>query len=323
MTLEHLRNTETGNLRRRSVFRKYKIRRRITEGVLTLIIFAIIVFAAPGLLKGGLRSLTGNVVVESEESLQVEIQEVFRSEFFNTVGNNARFCLQIKESGDFGENFYAFKIRKISGVFDVRPSEVFCEGRNDEDFIFNFVSYDDFLEFKERIGIDYFLEGDAVKRFEVWPSKYMEADGIFLPVDGFEEKYGDFVRENIPRSIRDRWGLKCCDGSILEMPSGELFGFIKGLAIEYWWLLATIGLMLVLGFGAFVLLSSKEPDKGDTGNPELLGYIQQARDAGYKDNVIRQSLLETGWNEKAVDTEFERLRKKDLTFLGDRFRKLH
>ena len=118
------------------------------------------------------------------------------------------------------------------------------------------------------------------------------------------------------------FGITCCDDVDVESPGviGTVGSFLKSI----WWLIALIFVCIILGSGAYVLLSTKDEEGGDEDIVEtLISYIEKTREEGFSDSSIRDKLVETGWDEDHINKAFENVRRSNLTTLKDRFEKFN
>jgi len=290
-------------------------KRTLVEFVLAALLFVGAVFLAPpNFFEGSIHSLTGNVVFESKEDVQAELQGLLREDIFQTVGDGAKICLNIQD----GEEMYSFKIRKRTDLFDVQSAEPECDGPMAEDITLSFKSSEDFMSFKSGLDMDYFLSDDVSERFHLWPSKFIESGGLVLCEQQFVDRYCPFINEQFTERQRRQLGIGCC-GPDTEKP--DFWALLLEFLLAYWWLLVILLVIIVIGAAAMFLLTSKEEDQPEDKTEQVYDYIKRSRELGFGDITIHEGLTNAGWDPRVIDAEFERIRKEDLSNYSSRFRR--
>jgi hypothetical protein len=263
--------------------------------------------------------ITGHAILARTEDGQSSIQELFRNNIFNTVGSGAKICINVKNSD---EDIFSYKIRKRGNIFNVEPSILYCDGINNEDFVFTFENYDALLNAKNNFNIKQFKNPAPNNDFKIWESTYIGVGGLVRCDDDFRTKYCPFLNNHLTLKEQKALGITCCDDPDKEEP--KAMSLITTFIKQFWWLIGLIIISVSLGLGAIILLGQKEEEElSPDYELQLKEYIEEARRYNFGDNEIKERLLESGWDEKHITKAFNKLRKEHLFSLKDRFEKIN
>jgi hypothetical protein len=291
-------------------------KRTIIEIALTVIVFGLLLIITSGINPSSYIGITGNVVAESIDEVQATVQEILRNPVLSSLADGTRFCTNVMN----GEEVYSFKIRKSGNLFNIEQSGRDCDGKSVEDFIVTFLKYDYILELKDNFNINFFKNDLAGEKYWMWGSKYVLDGGLVVCDEYFKQTYCPFIKKQTTKSERQQYGITCCDDPDSEsagMLSGGILNFVK----TYWWLFGILGICIILGGGAAILLSNKDDKEEIKPSEQIVDYIISSRKAGYGDFQIKDALLKNGWDQTTIDASFEEIRKKHLSSFDERFEK--
>lgn len=292
------------------------------ELALTFILFVTMILMPPfniGIPKIG--QMTGHAIAENIEEVQTTVQTILRDSAFGPLENNAKICVNVINNEN---ETFSFKIRKRAEVLNVEPSEHDCEGKENEDFIFSFNSYDSLLGLKDKISPDFFFDSGNSGKYIIEDSKYFaKSNSLVVCNEEFEDKYCDAMNTYLSEDDKKSLGINCCNDPDEEMPAiSTIMDNINWFFINYWWLVGLIVISTVLGISGVFLMTFSDDDYERKTNKDIAKYIKKSRKKGFTDTEIRKSLLKVGWNEDSVDNEFDLIREEDISSLEDRFEKL-
>lgn len=288
-----------------------EFKKRELEIITTAFIFIIMVSAK--LLFSGATPITGHAIFDSVESAQSSIQEILRTSEISTIGSNAKMCIIVKNNTDP----VSFKVRKIGDVFNVNSAPFYCDGKENEDIVIAFESYDTLLSTKDNGLEDSIPSQDTVNpSLSIWESKYVKAGGLVTCDDDFKKKYCTFITNELSKSEMKSYGITCCNPA--PTGSGKIFSFI----VDYWWIFAIIVFCILLGGGAILLFSNKAEQPENFSYETSLRYIENMRNHGFGDITIAETMAKNGWKKPDIDKAFDVLRKTHLKSLNDRFKKV-
>lgn len=257
------------------------------DELIAVLAFFIIIFAAL-LVVNSADKLTGMAVLETKENVQAQVQQLANKlDFLNSVAE-ANMCLLIKMDA---ATTYSYKIEKLGSVIDVKPAtELYCDGLDNEDFVFSYISYDAFLQHVNGNPTfeNFKATGDGTN-FYVLPSKYIEKGMTVKNTAEFETKFGTIFNKfsaaektqflTVPTAPQER-------GVTAAFPMSYIyFGSI--------FILAVIVLVLLLP------KLMKKPAIDET--LQLVTYVKSALAKGYTEENIKESLIGSGWKEEAIN----------------------
>lgn len=250
-------------------------------------------------------SITGYAVATTSVDAQTAVQQMLRNIDLQT--KDARMCINVRnDAGDL----FAFKLRQRGNLMDITQSTPHCEGPNNEDLVITFEDFNALKSFNTNRMIQAAKQG----RILLWESRYVRKGGDLICDASFEEKYCQFIQENIPKNKREELGITCCQE---EKASGNVFNALFG---KFWWIVVIIMIGLTISLAAIAALRNTEEPENI--HQELVDYIHTARQQNFGDKEIRTSLIAAGWEEDDVDTAFDEVRRHIIHNMFERFVKI-
>ncbi|MCB9358806.1 hypothetical protein H6503_02655 [Candidatus Woesearchaeota archaeon] len=298
-----------------------KIKRLELEAITAAVLFLFMIFSTT--IFSNSSPITGFAIYESTEDAQSAVQQFFRKDIFQSIEPGAKMCINIRNDTD---EYYTFAVRKRGSVFDVEPAEFYCDGKNNEDWVFTFKDHSQLELLNNLFDISNFKRKTDNQYFEVWLSKYVKDQDTVSCDQDFKDTYCEFINTNYRKSEQKTLGITCCLDVKTENPAGNWFiDFIEG----FWWLIALVIVCIIVGTGAIVLLSSKDDeiddsrkeDQEDDNLRQIKTYISESQKNGNSNEMIRESLIEVGWQQGDIDEAFEQVRIDGMMTLEERFEK--
>ena len=252
------------------------------DDIIASLLLLSLVFASL-LIIGSVGRITGLVVADTEQNVEVKVEELVNKLDFLNLVDDISICLLIKMDAT---TTYSYDIDKIGSVIDVNPSEnLYCDGLENEDFVFSYVSYSEFLEHAGGTPTlsDFKETGDGTN-FYVLPSKYIEVGMSVKNRAEFESNFGEIFDEFTATEKSE----------FLTPEAREPRGFPTGLIFTIISLLIVVILVILL-----VPKFMKKPTVKE--ELEVSAYIKSALAKGNTEEDIRQSLIDSGWSEEEVN----------------------
>ncbi|MFT4303110.1 MAG: hypothetical protein ACMXYG_00965 [Candidatus Woesearchaeota archaeon] len=291
-----------------------KIKRLELEFITASFIFLLMIMFTSIFMNQA--TLTGYAIYENPVEAQSAVQQFFRNEMFNSLKSGTKICINIKNDID---DYYSYKIRKPGNIITVEPSDFYCEGRNNEDWVFMIKSHSQLEMMNNFFDINMFTKKATNDYFEVWLSRYIENEEYVICDDHLKRTYCDFINKNLKKSEQRALGITCCLDIDTENPAGNIFiDFIE----QFWLLILLFIIGIIIGTGAIVVLSTKDKEIPSKDNiKEITEYIKKVRQQGFDDLLITNQLSDAGWKKQDITEAYEKIRKEDLYSLNDRFEK--
>jgi hypothetical protein len=286
------------------------------EIAVTFVVFWLLIIITSISQNPGL--ITGYTILSNPEEGQSAIQQILRNDIFNSIGNGAKLCINIKNNED---EIFSYKVRKHGGHFRVEEAMHYCDGVKNEDFVFTFENYDTVLKTKKDFNIDLFKSTTPNDNFKIWESSYVKVGGMVMCDDNFKDRYCSFLDEQFTKKEQKALGINCCTDT--EKQSLTPFGIIINIFKRYIWLISLILIGILLGIGTILLLGQTDEEIQPDIENQLRCYIEEARRRDFGDKDIKCKLLEAGWEENYIDKTFNNIRKEHLYSLRERFEKIY
>jgi hypothetical protein len=278
--------------------------------ILTTMIFLFLAGITSFLGINSNNLITGNVILENSLDGQISLQHMLRSEEFNLIGDNSKLCIQIKSEDD---NIFAYKIRKNGDMFKITESDKYCDGPTQEDFVITFENYKDLVNAKNLPNLKYFKFPSIENNIKLWQSRFVRVGGLIVQNEEFNNKYCKFLNKHFSENL-NKWNIECNDG--------EKSNFIFTIVKNFWWLFLIILFIGFIAFVAFNLFKDDDETIEDNTLEQLHNYIEQSKNQGFGDYQIKNTLINSGWDERTIKLAFEKIRKHHLSSFVDRFEKV-
>lgn len=206
----------------------------------------------------------------------------------------------------------------------------YCSGAENEDFIFEFLSYDSFKKEVRENSCDSFKGGWKGDDYYFLISKFVLKGGDIVCDDSFRDKYCAAVKYCYTPSEISAYRLDCCADYSLSDEESAVFdelsaeGVKKGSAVDMsdkpvsekpgfdfvTWIV--FPLLIVVLVVVIVLLKGGVFVKKPVVNPkfqQLQGYVYNTLRLGYPPQQVYFHLLEQGWPRDVVDSVFQNIYK--------------
>ena len=151
-------------------------------------------------------AITGSAVAGDVNAVKKEVGKLVTEFPLIKYADNADMCIMVPISE---QEYYSYNVIKRGTTVEITDSQIYCDGAENEDFIFGYITYDAFKESSEQMSCDKFKNGNA-KDFYFFISKYVKSGGSITCTEGFKENYCPALSYCMSAAELAGIGLSCC-----------------------------------------------------------------------------------------------------------------
>ena len=240
---------------------------------------------------------TGYATFATQEQVRSQINSLSADSATQLLAPGTQICAVVEIDDS---TTYYYKLTKTGDIMDV--AEQYCADPAQDSVIIKFNSYDDLASASQNPKL--FVTEKLNKGYYIFPSNYIPVGGANVQcTSSFQEKYCVSLYKYFTSSEIAGTGLACCANYELTAEQKAKIQEIKtgktgALESPMDFLFSTTGIIIVIVvIIAIVIISSLVVMKPK--NP-LIEYVHSTRSQGYRDEDIKNSLLESGWDEKTI-----------------------
>ena len=254
------------------------------------------------LINNPLPSPTGYAAFATKEQAKSVIGSLASESSTQLLGEGAQICIVVQIDAN---NTYYYKITSSGGSSNVE--EAYCADPGQDNLIVKFNSYDDLLS--ARSGSKTFITEKRNTGYYIFPSNYVQIGGIVQCAQSFQQKYCAILYNYFTKQEMTSMDLSCCANYELTAEQQATLQAVKAgkpstLQSPIDFLFSTTGIIAVIAVIVIIVVASSlviaKPK-----NP-LADYVKTTRVQGYGDEDIKNTLAESGWDEKTIDEALKR-----------------
>jgi len=254
-------------------------------------------------------SYTGYATFATSEEVRSAVNVASADNAFKMLGDGAQICIAV-EIDDFIT--YYHRIVKAGALVDVQ--EIYCADPGQDNVIVKFNSFDDLLS--ARSSPETFFVEKKNTGYYFFPSNYVMPGGEVQCTQSFQQRYCPSIYYHLTKSQMAGAGLACCANYQLTAEQQKAINELKSgkpsaLASPFEFIFSTTGIIVSIIVIIFIVIVSslivmKPKAKKPLEKNPLEDYVAQIREQGYRDEDIRNSLLQSGWPEETVEDALKR-----------------
>lgn len=242
---------------------------------------------------------TGYATFATKDQVLSKINSISADSSMQLLAPGTAICAVVEVDN---ETTYYYKLAKIGDSMDV--TEQYCADPEQDILILKFNSYDELASASQNPKL--FITEKRNTGYVFFPSNYVTTGGNVQCTASFQQKYCVALYKYFTSSEIAGTGLACCanyeltaaqKAKIQEIKTGKKSTTESPMDF----LFSTTGIIIVIiVIIAIVIVSSLVVMRPKhTINP-LLEYVTSTRMQGYSDEDIKNSLKDSGWDDKTI-----------------------
>ncbi len=240
---------------------------------------------------------TGYATFASPDQVQTALNVLSTDGSMELLAEGVEICAVVEISS---ETTYYYSIIKTGPTVDM--AEEYCADPGQDNLIIKFNSFDDLLSASKNPKA--FIAEKMNTGYYIFPSNYVSIGGESSCPASFQQNYCAALYVDFSKTEIADMGLACCANYELTAEQQAKVDEVKkgkagSLQSPMDFLFSTTGIIIIIMVIIFIVIVSSlvvlKPK-----NP-LVEYVHTTRMQGYADEDIKNSLVQSGWDEKTID----------------------